>query len=265
MNINSKLILVDKDYDDYRTFTKQEKRQRRKERRRTNQSQKDIELFLNLKCIEPKTKNQAKTFVEYKKDKHLLLYGMAGTGKTFISSYLAINEILRGDTNKQKLIIIRSIVPTRDIGFLPGNQKEKQRAYELPYYNIFNELFERNNNNAYDYLKNKGVVDFLSTSFIRGITLNNCILIVDECQNMTFHELDSVITRVGDNCKIILCGDFRQSDLIKDKDREGLLNFMKVLQNLKYFKFVSFDEDDIVRSELVKDYIIAKLEQGIYI
>jgi len=173
-----------------------------------------------------------------------------------------MNEILNQQTEKRKLVIVRSVVPTRDMGFLPGNQKEKQKAYELPYTSIFTELFGRGD--AYELFKSKGMVDFISTSFIRGITLNDCIVLVDESQNLTFHELDSIVTRIGDNCRIIFSGDFRQSDLERSGDRNGILDFMKVVRSIDGFKTVSFGEDDIVRSKLVKDYIIAKLNEGIY-
>jgi len=244
------------DENDYEFFDKKlSKKQQRRERRKGSNT------GLKIKSIEPKTKNQIRTFNEYRKGNHLLLQGVAGTGKTFISTYLALNEIL-STQQKQKLVIVRSVVPTRDMGFLPGNQKEKQKAYELPYYSIFTELFGRGD--SYEYLKGRGLVDFISTSFIRGITLNNAIVLVDECQNLTFHELDSIITRIGENCRIVFCGDFRQSDLERDSERRGILDFMKVIRCIPEFKSIQFEEDDIVRSQLVKSYIISKLENGIY-
>lgn len=215
---------------------------------------------LTLNHIEPLTENQNKTFDAYKKDKSILLHGLAGTGKTFISMYLSLKEILSRRSTYKKLVIVRSAVPTRDIGFLPGNQKEKAKAYESPYYAICTELFNRGD--AYDILKNKGTVEFTTTSFLRGCTINDAIVIVDEMNNMTFHELDSVITRIGSNSKIILCGDFRQSDLTKESDRRGLRDFMRILSTMGCFEYVEFSQDDIVRSGIVKDYIIAKDELG---
>lgn len=240
------------------------KRVSRKQKRRAKGKSKESNTSYNMdiRNVIPKTQNQMRTFKEYQNGNHLLLQGLAGTGKTFISSYLAMNEILNQQTEKRKLVIVRSIVPTRDMGFLPGNQKEKQKAYELPYTSIFTELFGRGD--AYELFKSKGMVDFISTSFIRGITLNDCIVLVDESQNLTFHELDSIVTRIGDNCRIIFSGDFRQSDLERSGDRNGILDFMKVVRSIDGFKTVSFGEDDIVRSKLVKDYIIAKLNEGIY-
>jgi len=231
-------------------------------RKQRKAKQKNVQTSLKLKHIEPKTHNQVRLFDEYQSGKHLLLQGVAGTGKTFISSYLAIKEILSHQTDKHKLVIVRSVVPTRDMGFLPGSQKEKQKAYEAPYYSIFTELFGRGD--AYEYLKGRGMVDFISTSFIRGITLNNAIVLVDECQNLTFHELDSIVTRIGQDCRIIFAGDFRQSDLEKDSEKKGLIDFMRVIRSIRGFSSIQFEEDDIVRSKLVKDYIIAKLEHGIY-
>jgi phosphate starvation-inducible protein PhoH len=236
------------------------KRLTRKEKRilRQNGDKGNIQEKLNfvLKRIEPLTQNQKLSFQSYQQGKNLMLHGMAGTGKSFISIYLALEEVLRENTPYKKVVIVRSVVPTRDMGFLPGNSKEKAKVYESPYMAICSELFGRGD--AYEYLKNKGIVEFVSTSFIRGITLNDCIIVVDEIANMTLHELDSVITRIGKNCKILFCGDFRQSDFTKDQERNGLIDFMKIIRKMKSFVFVDFDENDIVRSSLVKEYIIQK-------
>ena len=202
--------------------------------------------------IEPLTRNQLKAF---ESDKNLILHGIAGTGKTFISCYLAFDDMVKGVYNS--LVIIRSAVPTRDIGFLPGNEKEKASVYEEPYKEIALELFQRGD--AYEILKTKGLVHFMTTSFVRGITLKDAVIMVDECQNMSFHELDSIITRVGTNCRVIFCGDFRQSDL----KTNGLESFMEILKNMGSFEFIDFEIKDIVRSEFVKDYIIAKTELGL--
>jgi phosphate starvation-inducible PhoH-like protein len=215
----------------------------------------------NLKRVVPLTDNQQKTFRAFDAGKHLMLHGMAGTGKTFLSIYLALNELMSGDGEQQKIYIIRSVVPTRDMGFLPGSQKEKMKVYEAPYYAICNELFERGD--AYDILKQKCAIEFMSTSFVRGTTLNNCYVIVDEINNMTFHELDSVITRIGRNCRVIFCGDFRQSDLTREQERNGLKEFMKVIDKLSDFEYIDFLEQDIVRSKLVKEYIIARQKLGL--
>ena len=217
--------------------------------------------FINtLYDIEPLTETQDKVFRHFDEDYHLVLHGLAGTGKSFISMYLALKEILSGTTDYNKLILVRSVVPTREMGFLPGSVKEKVKVYEQPYETICSELFGRGD--AYNILKTKNYIDFMSTSFIRGITLDNCIVIVDEIQNMLFGELDSVITRVGRNCKIILCGDFRQTDLQKDVEKRGLLEILKILKNMDYFKYIEFGEKDIVRSDFVKQYIIEKSRLG---
>lgn len=215
----------------------------------------------NLKRVHPLTDNQKKTFDAFYQGKHLMLHGMAGTGKTFLSMYLAINDLMSGTSDQEKIYVVRSVVPTRDMGFLPGSQKEKMKVYEAPYYAICNELFERGD--AYDILKQKNAVEFMSTSFVRGTTLNNCYVIVDEINNMTFHELDSVITRIGKNCRVIFCGDFRQSDLTREQERNGLKEFMKVIDRLSDFEYIDFLEADIVRSKLVKEYIIARQKLGL--
>ena len=213
-------------------------------------------INFNLKNIFPLTENQKLSFQAYQDGRNLMLHGIAGTGKSFISMYLGLNQVLGKDSTYKKVVIVRSVVPTRDMGFLPGSQKEKAKVYEAPYYAICTELFGRGD--SYDYLKSKGLVEFISTSFIRGITLNDCIIIVDEIANMTGHELDSVMTRMGKNCRIIFCGDFRQSDFTHDKDKNGLHDFMKVVQRMKSFEFIDFQREDIVRSSIVKSYIIEK-------
>jgi phosphate starvation-inducible protein PhoH and related proteins len=215
-----------------------------------------------MKKIEPLTENQKLSFEYFDKGKNLMLHGIAGTGKSFISLYLALREIMDNKNSQyKKVIIVRSVVPTRDMGFLPGSNKEKAKVYEAPYYAICTELFGRGD--AYDILKQRNMVDFISTSFIRGITLNNSIIVVDEIANMTLHELDSIITRVGKNCKIIFSGDFRQSDFTKEHEKNGLTEFMRIINHMKSFAFIDFKEADIVRSGLVREYIIQKDKLGI--
>ena len=204
---------------------------------------------LELREIDPLTRNQLTAF---ESTKNLVLHGLAGTGKTFISSYLAYDDMAKGVY--QNLVIIRSAVPTRDIGFLPGTEKEKASVYEEPYTAIANDLFSRGD--AYEILKNKGLVHFMTTSFIRGITLRDAVILIDECQNMSFHELDSIITRIGENCRVMFCGDFRQADL----KANGLQDFIRVLKRMERFTFIEFEVEDIVRSDFVKQYIIAKNE-----
>ena len=231
-------------------------RKQRRQRQNLKPEEQNLKLNFKLKHVEPLTENQKLTFEQYDNGKNLLLHGIAGTGKSFLSIYLSLQTILSDSSRYKKLIIVRSVVPTRDMGFLPGNNKEKAKVYEAPYQAIFSELFERGD--AYEYLKNKNLVDFISTSFIRGITINDAIIVVDEIANMTLHELDSVITRVGKNCKIIFCGDFRQSDFTKEHERNGLTDFMRIIERMKSFGFVDFTEQDIVRSSMVKEYIIMK-------
>lgn len=215
----------------------------------------------DMKTIKPLTENQRLTFEAFEEGKHLMLHGMAGTGKTFLSMYLALDDLMSGESLQDMIYIVRSVVPTRDMGFLPGSSKEKMKVYEAPYQAICNELFGRGD--AYDILKQKNAVEFMSTSFVRGITMNNCYIIVDEINNMTFHELDSVITRIGKNCRVIFCGDFRQSDLTRDQEKNGLKEFMKVVSKLSDFVYIDFLEKDIVRSKLVKEYIIARQNLGL--
>jgi phosphate starvation-inducible PhoH-like protein/PhoH-like ATPase len=214
----------------------------------------------DLLTFKPITENQLKTYNSYKQDKHLLLHGIAGTGKTFLSLYLALEEVLDPSTIYDDIFIVRSVVSTRDIGFLPGDEQEKVSIYEAPYRSICRELFGIKD--AYDALKQQGNVKFMSTSFIRGITITNSIVIVDECQNLNFHELDSIITRMGKNSKIIFCGDYTQTDLTRENDKRGIVNFMNILKHIEEFETVEFMIDDIVRSDFLKSYIIAKYKMG---
>lgn len=215
---------------------------------------------LNLSKIKPLTENQAQAFEAFNSKSNLLLHGLAGTGKTFMSMYLALESVMKKLSTYSQVIIVRSVVPTRDIGFLPGDEYNKIKTYEAPYRGICGELFGRDD--AYDVLKHHKIVDFITTSFIRGITINNAIVVVDECNNMNFHELDSIITRVGSNCQLLFCGDFRQADLPKQSEREGLRHFMNILEKMSCFKHIEFKEDDILRSDLVKQYIIMKDRLG---
>jgi phosphate starvation-inducible protein PhoH len=237
-------------------LSKREKRILRQEGILDENNNVSFKLNFRLKDINPLTRNQYKTFESFKDGKNLLLHGIAGTGKSFISLYLSLRELISGASSYEKIYIVRSVVPTRDIGFLPGNNKEKSRVYEAPYSSICTELFGRGD--AYEVLKSKNLIDFISTSFIRGITINDSIIIVDEIANLTLHELDSVITRVGKNCRIIFCGDFRQSDFTKEHEKNGLKEFMRIINKMKSFSFIEFDIEDIVRSDMVKEYIVVK-------
>lgn len=211
----------------------------------------------DLSVFKPLTKNQGLAF-KYFNSHNLLLHGVAGTGKTFIAIYKALEQVLDPSSKYKKLVIVRSVVPTRDMGFLKGTDKEKIMVYEAPYIALCEELFGIST--AYETLKAQGSIEFIPTSFIRGVTINNAIVVVDECENLNFHELDSVMTRPGENTKIIYSGDYRQSDFTSKFEKEGILSFMKILKAMRYFKFVEFQIEDIVRSDLVKEYIITKME-----
>jgi len=212
----------------------------------------------DMKTIEPLTENQRGFFDAYIDSKVMLLHGVAGTGKTYIALYHALEEALEKSNPFNKVIIVRSAVPSREIGHLPGDEKEKTEVYTQPYISICEDLFDRSD--AYQRLVEQKAVEFMITSFIRGITLDKAIIIVDECQNMTDMELNSIITRVGENSKIIFCGDFRQTDLYKKTDVSGLKKFMAITDMMPSFKTFEFGINDIVRSALVKEYIIARLK-----
>jgi len=224
----------------------------KKERNRDNGQ---ISSSILLRKINPITPNQIKTFDSFENNNNLFLHGYAGTGKTFIATYLSLREILSGN-EFDKLTIIRSAVPSRDMGFMPGSLTEKTRLFEAPYHEIVNDLFGRGD--AYEILKIKRKIEFLTTSYIRGTTMDRSIILVDECQNMVFQELNTIITRVGSSSKIIFCGDYRQTDLNSRNELSGITYFSKIIKTMNRFNFIEFNEKDIVRSDLVKDYIIKK-------
>ena len=221
----------------------------------------------NLVTIKSITDNQKVVFDSWKKGKNQFLFGAAGTGKTFISLYLALKDVMDLKKSYNKVVLVRSLIPTREIGFLPGDEEDKAALYQVPYQNMVQFMFEMQNeqqfNNLYDKLKGQGTLYFLSTSFLRGLTFDNTIIIVDECQNLNFHELDTIITRVGQDSKIIFCGDFDQTDLVKQNERNGLHDFLRILEEMEEFNCIEFTIGDIVRSGFVRSYLINKIKLGI--
>jgi len=224
---------------------------------------KPINLDL-IREIEPLTDNQELLFQSYKKDQNIVAYGAAGTGKTFITLYNALRDVLDERSPYEKIYIVRSLVATREIGFLPGDHEDKSSLYQIPYKNMVKYMFEMPDDSAFEMLygnlKTQGTISFWSTSFIRGTTLDNAIIIVDEFQNLNFHELDSIITRVGENSKIMFCGDATQSDLVKTAEKNGIIDFMRIMNVMPSIDVIEFGVEDIVRSGLCKEYLIAKAE-----
>ena len=231
-------------------------------------TKKNKEVNMNdLVTIKPITDNQKVVFSTWKKGLNQFLFGAAGTGKTFISLYLALQEIMDLKKPADKVILVRSLIPTREIGFLPGDEEDKAALYQVPYRNMVQFMFEMPNEHAFnglsDKLKAQGSLYFLSTSFLRGLTFDNSIIIVDECQNLNFHELDTIITRVGQDSKIVFCGDFGQTDLVRNNEKNGLHDFMRILEEMKEFNCTEFTIGDIVRSGFVRSYLINKTKMGI--
>lgn len=214
--------------------------------------------------VDPITKNQQLLFDAYKNGQNIVAYGAAGTGKTFITLYNAIADVLDETLPYERVYIVRSLVSTREIGFLPGDHEDKSSLYQIPYKNMVKYMFEMSSDAEFEMLygnlKSQETIKFWSTSFLRGTTIDNAIILVDEFQNLNFHELDSIITRVGENCKIMFCGDATQSDLIKVNERNGIIDFIKILRKMQSFDIIEFNLDDIVRSGIVKEYLIAKSE-----
>lgn len=214
---------------------------------------KNQSIFMNLYDQKVTLDDRERTEV----NTNLMCIGSAGTGKTFLSFYKGLEEVITKE-EKEKIIIIRSVVETRQRGFLPGTEEEKEAPFELPYIGICDELIKYQWRN-YERLKKSGIIQFESTSNLRGVTLNDAVIIVDECQNMNLHELDTIITRIGQNSRVVFCGDYAQSDLLFNKnDQSGLLPFLRIIEKMKSFKTVKFEPEDIVRSGIVREYILAK-------
>ena len=216
--------------------------------------------------IEPITENQKILFNSYKEKKNIIAYGAAGTGKTFVTLYNALKDVLDESTPYEKIYMVRSLVATREIGFLPGDHEDKSDIYQVPYKHMVKYMFQMPSDAdfemLYGNLKAQDTIKFWSTSFLRGTTLDRSIVIVDEFQNLNFHELDSIITRVGEDSKIFFCGDASQTDLQKTNEKNGIVDFMKIIRSMPSFDVIEFGIDDIVRSGIVKEYLIAKLETG---
>lgn len=231
-----------------------------KEEDKSRRQRKILTHNFRLKDIKPLTENQESVFHSYFSGQNVLMYGCAGSGKSFISLYLALNDLIAG--KYKKIIIVRSAVASREVGFLPGTLAEKLAFYELPYQDMVSDLAQLPG--AYDWLKSKDMLEFLSTSFVRGITLDDCIIIIDEAQNMLLHELSSILTRVGKNTKVFICGDTRQNDLAhaKGKQESGLPQMVNIAKHMKSFGVVEFQVKDIVRSGFVYDFLLAKINLG---
>jgi len=215
---------------------------------------------IHIKEIKPLTDNQKRVFDSYYNDKNILSIGSAGTGKSFLFFYLALTDLLYSN-EYNKIVIFRSAVPTRNIGFLPGNEDEKMSAYSIAYKGICSELMERGD--GFELLRKKDLVEFQSTSFVRGTTFDNCLIIVEEIQDMNLHEISTIITRCGKNTRIFLCGDIKQTDLDPRREISGIQDFIKIASNMESFDIVEFGLDDIVRSGLVKEFLIAKENIGL--
>lgn len=213
--------------------------------------------------IEPITKNQTRAFNDWRDGHNLMLHGVAGTGKTFMALYFALHDVFNSKSPYKKVWIIRSTVSTRDQGFQPGTRQQKEAVYEEPYPPICEKLFYRGD--SYSILKQRDLIEFRSTSFLRGVTFDDCIIVVDEMQNMSDGELHTIMTRVGNNCKIFFAGDIKQDDLTSKRfsEKSGIADFIQIIHGMSEFKFTEFFIDDIVRSDLVKSYIIARDKLGL--
>jgi predicted ribonuclease YlaK len=220
-----------------------------------------------MRVVEPLTDNQKKLFEYYDQGKNIFAHGVPGSGKTFILLYKALEQVLDESTPYEKIYIVRSLVQTREIGFLPGNEEDKKSLFEIPYKNMVKYMFNMPDDPSfemlYSNLKSQGTISFWCTSFIRGVTLNNSIIIVDEAQNCSAHECFSVISRCGLDTKIMFAGDIEQSDLVKASEKTGIIDFLRIIDVMPSFEKIEFEVEDIVRSPLVKEFVLAKKSLGL--
>ena len=211
----------------------------------------------DLNDIAPLTYSQERVFDLWRDDYSMVLSGSAGTGKSLVALFLALQEVLSGKSKYKKVIIVRSAVQTREIGHLKGDLSEKTEVYELPYIQLCNDIFCKYN--QYKFLKESGIIEFVTTSFVRGLTFKDCIVIADEFQNCNYGEISTVVSRLGNNAKIVLCGDTKQNDLITKRNEEsGMAEFVEISKMIPSFRNVHFTVDDIVRSGLVKEFLMAE-------
>lgn len=218
---------------------------------------------LQLKPIHPITDNQILAFNAYEDGKHVCMLGSAGTGKSFVALYNALKDVLDKSTPYRRVVIIRTAQASKAIGFLPGTEKDKIAVFETAYKGIFAELFGRGD--AYEVCKQKGIVEFTGTSFLRGTTINDAIVVVDEIQSMNFHEIGTIVTRLGNDAKLVICGDNRQDDLTSKRfnERSGIVPMIKLISLMPSIELITFTVNDIVRSGLVKEWILAYEESGV--
>jgi len=210
----------------------------------------------DLKVINALTPTQEDMFHAFYNGNHVCAQGTAGTGKTFLAMFLAFQEILDKRCKADHIIIVRSNVSTREMGHLPGTPEEKMDVFENPYRDICQELFGRAG--TYDNMKRAGLIQFMSTSFVRGLTWHNAIVIVEEGQNLNFHEINSVMTRIGQNTRVMFTGDVPQADLAHSgRDQSGMRHFLEVIRDINNFVNIQFTRHDIVRGDFVKAWIIA--------
>ncbi len=215
----------------------------------------------DLKSIRPLNQAQGDMYQAWVNDYDLCAYGSAGTGKSFLALYLALSDVLNEKTETEKIIIVRSIVSVRDPGHLPGELCEKVAPHEAPYQAIFHELMGKAN--TYENMKDAGVVEFVTTSFLRGLTWNNAIIVLDESQNMSDVEINSAMTRVGKNSKVMVLGDMKQNDFLHSKkETSGFAQSMRIMEKMSEFALIKFLPQDIVRSGFCKSWILASEELG---
>lgn len=219
-----------------------------------NTRDKKVWTKYDIKAVKPLNETQEHMFRSYYEGRNIVALGSAGTGKSMISLYLGLSDVFDHSKPQDKIIIVRSVVPTREVGFLPGTLDEKLAIYELPYKEIVGSLFTRAK--SYENMKAAGKVEFMCTSFIRGLTWDNAIVILDEAQNCTFHEINSVATRLGRNSRLIVLGDTKQGDLDK-REFSGIAKLEQVTTVMNAFDNIYFTPHDIVRSHFVKAWLTA--------
>ncbi len=226
-----------------------------KEEKIANQefTDKDILFFGNNgKPIKSRTINQKKLETDYDKNDLLLAVGPAGSGKTYTAIALAVRALRNREV--KRIILTRPAVEAGErLGYLPGDLKEKLDPYLQPLYDALNDMIPSKKLKSY---MEEGVIEIAPLAYMRGRTLSNAFVILDEAQNTTVNQLKMFLTRMGLNSKFIITGDITQIDL-PNKQNSGLVKALKILNDIKGISIVNFDIRDIVRHKLVKHIVEA--------
>lgn len=214
--------------------------------------QEAVSLPSKRKLIIPKSHTQAEYVKAIRKNDIVIGIGPAGTGKTYLAMAMAVSALLRKEVNR--IILARPAVEAGEkLGFLPGDMYEKVNPYLRPLYDALYDMMETEKVNR---LVERGDIEIAPLAFMRGRTLNDSFIILDEAQNSTSEQMKMFLTRLGFNSRVVVTGDITQVDLPVEKV-SGLIEIQNILSGIEGIEFVYFSEKDVVRHKLVQDIVKA--------